>query len=84
MSFFDDIVGNPRKKARRKKVVKAWALWARGTRYGDEPMFIEAFKTKTAARARIKRLLRGADWRKAEDYEIRQVKIGVGHIFENR
>jgi hypothetical protein len=84
MGFFDDILGKPRKKARRKNLIKAWALWARGTRYGEDAMLVDTFKTKHAARVRLKRLLKGADWRRADDYEIRQIKIASGRIFENR
>ncbi len=84
MGLLDDIFGSGRKKKRSRRVVKAWALWARGYTKHEGPVLVEVFKTKAAARARIKALLRGANWRKASDYEIRQTKIPSGRIFEHR
>jgi hypothetical protein len=63
--------------------VKAWLLWS-SARTGDEPVFIEAFATKEGARARIRRLLANAPWRKASDYDIRQGMIDINRIFERR
>lgn len=83
MGILDDIFGSTRRKKRARKVVKAFALWGRGSG-SDEPMLIEVFKTKTAARERLSKLLKGHHWRRASDYEIRQTKIAAGRIFENR
>lgn len=46
--------------------------------------FVEAFRDKGSARRRIMRLLTGAPWRRATDYQIRRVRLPRDRYFESR
>jgi hypothetical protein len=59
---------------------KGWALWSKI----DGGHFIEAFISKSLAKARIDRLLLNAPWRKRTDYELRQVTLPKHRFFELR
>jgi hypothetical protein len=67
-----------------EKVVKAWGVWTRKDRH-EPAYFADAFRTKGAAQARVRRLVNSdPENRKMSDYEIRQMHVPARMLFENR